>query len=230
MEGGVETVKPENWEVKGMRKGMTLVELLVVLIGIAVIVGLAYNAVIQARREAHLAMIQAQQAQREAHAAMERAREGPPLSGCINNLRQLVLAIHAYENDWDMVPIEYRHETPEGIYGRVQQLIYSYIRDEKVFICPSDPYEGRNSPSATERYTPSPVAIKWRGKEWRISYTYTINERTVKIYNITRPFPDMVLFFCPWHKMDTALIARYDGRIEVVPWGRYTSISVITKP
>jgi hypothetical protein len=40
----------------------------------------------------------------------------------------------------------------------------------------------------------------------------------------------MVLFFCPWHKMDTTLIARYDGRIEVVPWGRYTSISVITKP
>jgi len=229
MEGGVGKVEPEDWEVKGMRKGMTLMELLIVLIGIAVVVGLAYNAVIKAQREAYLAKMQAQQAQKEAYEAKMQAREGPPLSGCINNLRQLVLAIHAYENDWDMVPIEYRHETPEGVYGRVQQLIYPYIRDEKVFICPSDPYEGRNSPSATERYLPSPVAIKWRGKEWRISYTYFINIANVRRHNITRPFSDMVLFTCPWHKANY-LIARYDGRIEVVPWGRYRRIGVITEP
>ncbi len=214
-----------------MRRGMTLVELLIVIAGIAVIAGLAYNAVMQAQKRSHLAMMQAQQAQERERLAVMQAREGPPLASCINNLRQLVLAVHAYENDWDMVPIEYYHKTPEGVYGRVQQLIYPYVRDEKVFICPSDPSKGRNSPSAIASYGPGgfPVVITWRGKEWRISYYYPINEATVKMHNITRPFSDMVLFFCLCHK-NINLIARYDGRIEVAPLMRYKSIGVITKP
>lgn len=123
-----------------MRRGMTLIELLVVIAVIAVLVGLTYTALLQARKRGYLTV-------------------------CIGNLRQLTLAVHAYENDWGMVPIEYIHKTPEGTYGFVQQIIYPYVRDDNI---------------------------------WHVNGNITI-------------------------------VARYDGRIEIVPKGRYKRISVITE-
>ena len=72
-----------------MRRGMTLIELLVVIAVIAVLVGLTYTALLQARKRGYLTV-------------------------CIGNLRQLTLAVHAYENDWGMVPIEYIHKTQKA--------------------------------------------------------------------------------------------------------------------
>jgi len=178
------------------REGMTLIELLIVLGVIAVIAGLVFSAMIQTRKRANLAT-------------------------CISNLRQLVLAVHAYEEDWGWVPMEYHIETPEGAYGHIQQLIYEYVRDDNVFICPEDYSKGSKDGGM------GPVT--WKGKLWRISYDYFINEVSLKEYNVTQTFPDMVLFSCIWHdKLD--IIARYDGRIEIAPEGRYRSVGVITEP
>lgn len=179
-----------------MRRGMTLIELLIVIAVIAVIAGLTYTATMQARKRGHLAV-------------------------CISNLRQLSLAVYAYENDWGMVPIEYYHKTSEGEFGRVEQLIYPYVRNNDIFVCPDDPYQGLSDIRGGR--------VTWQGKKWKMSYYYFTNELTVKMYNVTHPFPDMVLFSCPWHpKVD--LIARYDGRIEIAPSGRYRRISVVTEP
>jgi prepilin-type N-terminal cleavage/methylation domain-containing protein len=199
MEGGVGTVKPENWEVKGMRKGMTLVELLIVIGIIVVLAGLTFSVILQARRRGQLA-------------------------ACISNLKQLVLAVHAYENDWGMVPIEFHHETSEGVFGRVEQILFPYVRDENLFICPEDPYKGESDIRGGR--------VVWKGKKWKMSYYYFVNDFTVKEYlgyEMTRPFPDLVLFNCPWHPK-VELIARYDGRIEIAPSGRYRRIGMITTP
>ncbi len=54
--------------------GMTLVELIIVLAVIAILAGLIFTTLIKVRQRAYL-------------------------SSCIQNLRQLVLAVHMYEND-----------------------------------------------------------------------------------------------------------------------------------
>lgn len=179
-----------------MRRGMTLIELLVVIAVIAVLVGLTYTALLQAQKRGYLTV-------------------------CIGNLRQLTLAVHAYENDWGMVPIEYIHKTPEGTYGFVQQIIYPYVRDDNIFLCPEDYSKGEKIPM---------FSTIWKGEKWPMSYYYFINELTVEDYNITHSFPEMVLFCCTWHvNGNITIVARYDGRIEIVPKGRYKRISVITE-
>lgn len=177
-----------------MRKGVTLVELLIVIAVIAVIAGLVYSVMVQSRKRAYLA-------------------------NCISNLKQLVLAVHAYEDDWGNVPIEYYVKTPEGEYGFVQQLIYPYVKNDDVFLCPLDYSRG-------ERIRLGPPT--WKNKKWRISYYYFINDSTVKEYNFTRPFPKLVLFNCGWHEK-IELIAYYDGTIEIAPSGRYSAIGIVTK-
>jgi hypothetical protein len=118
-----------------------------------------------------------------------------------------------------MVPIEYHLKTPEGVYGYVQQLIYPYVRDDNIFLCPADFSKG-------EKVRLGPIS--WKGKKWRISYYYFVNNTILEEYKVTHPFPDMALFYCKWHS-DLDIIARYDGRIELAPSGRYRSISIITE-
>ncbi len=179
-------------KVGAVHRGMTLIELLVVISIIAALAGLTYSAVMQARKRAYLAT-------------------------CINNLRQLVLAVHAYENDWGMVPIEDVQETPEGLYGFYPQILHPYIRDESILLCPEDDGE------------PNHCSVTWKGREWKASYYYFVNGETLEIYKVTPPFPDMVLFLCTSHDK-VYIISRYDGRIEIAPWGRYKKISIITEP
>jgi len=80
---------------------MTLMELLIVIALIAVLVAINF-------------------------AVLSKVRQRAYLGTCISNLRQLVLAVHMYENDWGTVPIESPTKTPEGIYGVVQQMISPY--------------------------------------------------------------------------------------------------------
>lgn len=172
---------------------MTLIELLVVIGVILVIVGITYRALYQARERAYLAT-------------------------CISNLRQLIQAVHMYEQDWGTVPIEYPMETPEGLYGYVQQILCpTYVRDKSLFVCPDDPDQGTH-----------PFIIVWRGEEWPISYGYYINRVTVKEFGKGNPRlkPRSTLFDCPFHKRELQInvIARYDGSIEIAPRGRYKFI------
>jgi prepilin-type N-terminal cleavage/methylation domain-containing protein len=191
-----------------MRKGMTLVELLIVIGIITVIAGISLSVLMQVRKRAYL-------------------------TPCISNLRQLVLAVHAYENAWGMIPLQYDpiHKTSEGEFGFVVQLIYPYIKDRQIYICPADPTPGIDA--IWDR------PIIWRGVNWASSYRtslsqYNLVEDVIKKRKISiPPIPaDLVLFFCGMHVEDLRvnLIARYGGEIEVAPLGRYRFIGIITEP
>jgi len=185
-----------------MRKGMTLVELLIVIGIIVVLAGLTFSVILQARRRGQLA-------------------------ACISNLKQLVLAVHAYENDWGNLPMRYDpiHETPEGEFGFVTQLLYPYVKDRRVYICPSDPTP--ETDSLWDR------PIFWRGENWATSYEYYVTPWNLKREGISIPPvpPHLVLFLCFNHtkSLNVDLISRYDGTIEIAPVGRYKNLGVITE-
>lgn len=179
---------------------MTLMELLIVIAIIAVIAGLIYSVMMQSRKRAYLV-------------------------NCISNLKQLVLAVHAYEDDWGMIPMRYPniHKTQEGEFGFVTQLIYPYVRDLRVYICPED------TEPETDAIWDRPIF--WRGKNWATSYEYYVTERNLKDYGISIPPvpPRLVLFLCFKHSrsQNVVLISRYDGTIEIAPKGRYKTYGLI---
>jgi len=182
-----------------MRQGMTLIELLVVIAVVLVITGITYRSLSQAKERAHLAT-------------------------CISNLRQLVQAVHMYEQDWGAVPIQPDHpiETPEGLWGFIDQILYpTYVRDKSIFLCPSDPMGGRWRPEIPNL---SPIVVVWKGEKWLNSYPWLINELTVKIYGKGNPRlkPTSPLFCCSAHKriLGFSIIAHYDGSILLWPMGR----------
>ncbi|MER3500440.1 MAG: hypothetical protein C4295_03005 [Candidatus Fervidibacterota bacterium] len=179
-----------------MRQGMTLIELLVVIAVILVIVGITYRVLSHTRERAHLAT-------------------------CISNLRQLVLAVHMYEQDWGTVPIELSApvQTPEGIWGVVAQKLYpTYVKSKSVFLCPSDPTGGRLAPNLPGR---SPILVVWRGEKWPNSYTFLVNDFVVKLFGKGNPRlkSQSPLFICAAHRrfLGVILIARYDGSILLHP-------------
>jgi prepilin-type N-terminal cleavage/methylation domain-containing protein len=97
------------------RRGITLIELLVVLGIIAILVGLLMPAV-QAAREAG-----------------RRAR-------CLNNLRQIGLAMHAYAASWDVFPPETHgiHRplwpgAPVGVLDSPQMMLLPYLEQSPVY-------------------------------------------------------------------------------------------------
>ncbi|MFH2068567.1 MAG: DUF1559 domain-containing protein [Candidatus Omnitrophota bacterium] len=102
-----------------MKKGFTLVELLVVIAIIAILAALLLP-------------------------AFSRAREKGRQAVCINNLKQLYLALELYANAynetypraagtiaWDEVDVD------DGTYGWMQQ-IFPYVQNKKIYKCPSD--------------------------------------------------------------------------------------------
>jgi len=172
---------------------MTLVELLIVIAIIAVMAGLSMSVLIKTRQRAYLVT-------------------------CTGNLRQLVQAVHMYEDDWGTIPIVRPLETQEGTFGFVEQLLYPYVRNDSVFICPADFTGGELS------YSEDGLPIRkvlWQGKEWKTSYLYFINFVTVEMYGkgSTRVKPNSVLFMCCWHlpHYRVYLLGRYDGVIEIAP-------------
>jgi len=182
-----------------VKRGMTLVELLIVVGIIAVIAGLSMSVLLKVRQRAYLAT-------------------------CISNLRQLVQAVHMYEDDWGNIPIEpsYPIETPEGLWGFIDQMLYpTYVRDKSVFLCPSDPTGGRWRPQLPNL---SPIVIMWKGEKWLNSYPYLVNDTVVRIYGkgnlqlkSTSP-----LFICSAHKRELyfSIIVHYDNSIVLWPMGR----------
>jgi len=105
------------------RKGFTLIELLVVIAIIAILAAILFPVFANAR---------------------EKARQ----ASCLSNLKQMGNAMMMYVQDYDDVfPMEYNG--PDGItffhrgslvsttYGCYQPLIYPYVNNKKVFMCPS---------------------------------------------------------------------------------------------
>jgi len=184
-----------------MKKGITLVELLIVIALIAVLAAINF-------------------------AVLSKVRQRAYLGSCISNLRQLVLAVHMYENDWGTVPIEEYVKTPDGWWGWFQQRIQPYIHSDALLLCPADYTEGKCRYS-DDGPKPQPVPI-WRGKEWRISYWYMINIVTVMDYGKGNPQlqGNSPILECDWHSPHFRgyLLARYNGTVEFVPIGLYREI------
>ncbi|MCD6459612.1 FecR domain-containing protein [bacterium] len=88
------------------QKGLSLVELLVIIAVIMILAGLLFS-------------------------AGKKARNSSYSSYCLNNLRQISLALLTYYND--------HKEYPVGLpYCTLSEQLKQYIPDKKVFICPAD--------------------------------------------------------------------------------------------
>jgi prepilin-type N-terminal cleavage/methylation domain-containing protein len=80
--------------------------------------------------------------------ALSQAKENGRRTTCVNNLRQVNLAIRFYADDWtDSLPaLPELNPYPNGVGAYYKQLVKVYLGligpaspSEKVFICPSDP-------------------------------------------------------------------------------------------
>jgi len=104
------------------RKGFTLIELLVVIAIIAILAAILFPVFARAR---------------------EKARQ----ASCLNNVKQLALAVQMYAQDYDDCLNHYRHESPGNTSITWQHMIYPYIQNEQIYLCPS------GAPSASARRT-----------------------------------------------------------------------------
>jgi prepilin-type N-terminal cleavage/methylation domain-containing protein/prepilin-type processing-associated H-X9-DG protein len=108
---------------RSSRSGFTLIELLVVIAIISILAALLFPVLKAARGRAHLA-------------------------SCMNNLRQVYLALELYADDYEEY---YPKALGEGIWesndpdhiGWMQH-IYPYAKDKKIFRCPGQPIEMQN--------------------------------------------------------------------------------------
>ncbi len=107
-----------------MRKGFTLIELLVVIAIIAILAAILFPVFAKAR---------------------EKARQ----TSCLSNVKQLALGLLMYAQDYDET-IPDRRISGAGCSGPLpvvnwQQLVYPYVKNEQIFLCPSNPGGGCTS-------------------------------------------------------------------------------------
>ncbi|MFO7945967.1 MAG: DUF1559 domain-containing protein [Armatimonadota bacterium] len=100
-----------------MRKGFTLIELLVVIAIIAILAAILFPVFARAR---------------------EKARQ----TSCLNNAKQLVLAVQMYAQDYDeMLPyddLDYNNDGSENAGdGTWRSMLLPYVKNQQIFLCPS---------------------------------------------------------------------------------------------
>ncbi len=91
-------------------RGLTLVELLVVLAVIGVLLGILLPTLSQARRAAET-------------------------TTCISNLRQLHMALRMYEDDHGFLPVE----PALGYFPKWRDQLSAYVKNDALYVCPLDP-------------------------------------------------------------------------------------------
>jgi len=139
-----------------LRRGFTLIELLVVIAIIAILAAILFPVFARAR---------------------EKARQ----SSCLNNVKQLGLAILQYVQDYD-------ERTPPGAAVDMNSHAHPwasarpYVKNDQVFVCPSDSYKNTCSLQAG-------VSGYW-GAEWATfacSYGYGNRAGNVSLGSINLP-------------------------------------------
>lgn len=111
------------------RKAFTLIELLVVIAIIALLAAILFP-------------------------VFSRAREGARRSSCQSNLKQIGIAFEQYKDDFDMYyPGDYT--VSNGNYVHWPTMIFPYVKNEQVFVCPSAQVTQYNPPAEYFPLTPS---------------------------------------------------------------------------
>ncbi|MGM0492174.1 MAG: DUF1559 domain-containing protein [Armatimonadota bacterium] len=103
------------------RNGFTLIELLVVIAIIAILAAILFPVFAQAREKAEQ-------------------------TSCLSNMKQIGLGIMMYAEDYGQtLPSSYYYlngATSDGGYMHWSGMIYPYVKNEKLFSCPSNPFGG----------------------------------------------------------------------------------------
>jgi prepilin-type N-terminal cleavage/methylation domain-containing protein/prepilin-type processing-associated H-X9-DG protein len=95
------------------RRGFTLIELLVVIAIIAILAAILFPVFARAR---------------------EKARQ----TSCLSNVKQLMLGVMMYTQDYDEVYPGYYNPDPPNVADQWFELLEPYVKNEQIFICPSD--------------------------------------------------------------------------------------------
>jgi len=124
-----------------MRKGFTLIELLVVIAIIAILAAILFPVFARAR---------------------EKARQ----ASCLNNVKELALAVQMYAQDYDEMLNPSYYLQPGFAWLYYNNFLEAYVKNEQLFQCPSATlaWDGR----------PSPHAAK---DAWGVYVDYAYNER-----------------------------------------------------
>ncbi len=195
-------------------RAFTLIELLVVIAIIAILAGLLFP-------------------------LLARAKENGRRSACINDLRQIGLAIQMYRDDHGKPPF-YLVNPGTWTYGypggNALYLERDYLPNTNVFLCPDDRTRGR-----------IPIDLGWEyfgsTNTWTTSYAYHLGpwQQTAAdgkqwlSSQVTRWGARFIVAACPWHRhlfsgwlgmratftkstnvRDVAL--RYDGSVDSFRW------------
>ncbi len=177
-------------------RGLTLLELLVVVVIISMLAGLVLATARSARHRAYR-------------------------TTCISNLRQLSAAAVMYRTDYG--------ELPEA-----QALLFPYVKDARLFVCPSDPYAELGGSSFYGRF----FASRHGSEVKAFSYPYIREHVEARHYRLLQSVdPNHGVFICALHDkcdwsgvsleeaqagfveatvecIDGVLRARLDGSVE----------------
>jgi len=132
------------------QKGFTLIELLVVIAIIAILASILFPIFLSS-------MASARRAQ------------------CIDNLKQLGLAIKAYAADWNGWVYPYYY--PYGVIDASPfvKVYLKYTKNEGVFQCPADLYFGKRQPTTSQYYWPRTCSYAYDGLDHTVSTTKSRN-------------------------------------------------------